>query len=152
MPGTISIPIPSSFKRDVIVVVEDSKPAAITLCGLLGKLNFDVIEFGDGHDAWEWFQKLPINECKRIKAIFSDVSMPKMDGVVLLRKVRTRVEFHGTKFVFCSAIIDPKIVREAISLRSNGYIVKPVMPSVLKKKIDEIFSPQTPATAIKKSS
>lgn len=132
-------PLPSSCAKDVIIVVEDSIVSAVALIGLLKKSGFDVIEFGNGQEAWDWLQALSPKDCAKIKAIFADISMPKMDGIELLRKVRSKLDLRLIKYVFCSAVLDPKIVREAISLNSSGYIVKPVMPSVLKKKLDEIF-------------
>lgn len=132
-------PRPSSLKNEVVLVVEDSIANAVALSGLLKRMSFDVIEFKDGREAWTWLQTMPASECAKIKAIFSDISMPKMDGLELLKKVRTRSDLGGTRFVFVSAVIDPPVVREARSLQSDGYIVKPVMPSVLQKKVDELF-------------
>jgi len=132
-------PKPSSFPSEVVLVVEDSLANSVALAGLLRRLAFGVIDFKDGQEAWEWLEELPSGECSKIKAVFSDISMPKMDGLELLKRVRTRAELRSTKFVFVSAVIDPPVVREARSLSSDGYIVKPVMPSVLQKKIEELF-------------
>lgn len=133
------LPAPSSFKHDLVLVVEDSKANSMAISALLRKLVFDVLEFRDGSDAWDWLKALPAPEAERIKAIFSDVNMPKMNGLELLRHVRTIPALKNTCFVFTSAVIDPPVVREARALNSDGYIVKPVMPSVLQKKLDELF-------------
>ena len=134
-----AIPLPSSFKKDVAVLVEDSRPAALALIALLKQFSFDIIEFNNGLDAWEWLKNLSADEARKIRVIFSDYSMPKMDGIELLRKVRSRREHSSTKFVFCSAIVDPKVIRETMALDCSGYMVKPITPSIMKKKLDEIF-------------
>jgi CheY-like chemotaxis protein len=132
-------PAPSSFKNEVVLVVEDSQPNAAAISGLLKRLAFDVVNFPDGAEAWDWLNGLPATEAEKIKAIFCDVSMPKMNGLELLKHVRSSRHLKLVRFVFCSAVIDPPVVREARSLSSDGYIVKRVMPSVLQKKLDELF-------------
>jgi len=132
-------PAPSSFKNEVVMVVEDSQANTAAISGLLKRLAFDVIDFPDGAEAWNWLKALPAPEAEKIKAIFSDVAMPNMNGLELLKNVRASRHLKLVRFVFCSAVIDPPVVREARSLASDGYLVKPVMPSVLQKKLDELF-------------
>ncbi len=132
-------PAPSSFKNEVVVVVEDSQANTAAISGLLKRLAFDVVDFPDGAQAWDWLKALPATEAAKIKVVFCDVAMPKMNGLELLKLVRASRHLKLVRFVFCSAVIDPPVVREARSLASDGYIVKPIMPSVLQKKLDELF-------------
>lgn len=66
-----------------VLIVDDSKVIRLALNKIL-KNNYIVIQANDGEDAWG---KLSQND--DISAIFSDVSMPVLDGFGLLERVRT---------------------------------------------------------------
>ncbi len=66
-----------------ILIVDDSRLVRMALARNL-KEHFDVIEEGDGESAW---QRLVLDHS--IKAVISDLQMPKLDGAGLLQKVRT---------------------------------------------------------------
>jgi CheY-like chemotaxis protein len=76
----------SSVKSDeFIVVAEDSAPNRTILVLLLKKLGFGVLECEDGSSAWKAMEK---NRDKKVIAVISDMMMPNMDGMELLRRIR----------------------------------------------------------------
>lgn len=134
----------SAIPKDLAFVVEDSAPNSDALALMLRKLDFDVRQFADGQLAWDHLQTLPLVDQSRLKVIFSDIMMPKMDGVELLRKIRSLKTLGQVPFVFCSAVMDPKVVRETQALNSQGYVVKPLTFSLLQKKIAQLFPTRAP--------
>ena len=66
-----------------ILIVDDSRVVRISLIKHL-KEHFEIREEGDGEAAW---QTLVVDHS--IKAVISDLQMPKLNGYELLERVRT---------------------------------------------------------------
>lgn len=69
-------------ERQRILIVDDSRLVRMALVRNL-KDHFDICEEGDGEAAW---QRLLIDPA--IKAVISDLQMPRLDGFGLLQRVR----------------------------------------------------------------
>jgi len=57
--------------------------------------------------------------------VLSDIDMPVMDGLEMLDKVR-RID-SNTLFIIVSTLDAPKYILQALRLKANDYLVKPVM-------------------------
>lgn len=123
-------------KEEFVVVAEDSPPNRTILVLLLKKLGFKVLECEDGELAWSAIEK---NRDKNIVAVISDMMMPNMDGMELLRRVRGDESLAKLPFVFVTAISEKDYIFEAKSLKANGYILKPVTYSRVTQKLQELF-------------
>ncbi len=122
--------------KDTIVVVEDSKPNRDILVQNFKKFGFNVVAFENGKKAWEG---LPQQADKNIVAIFSDIMMPELDGMELLKLVRGDEKLKKIPFVFVSAVLQKEYIIEAAKYGINGYLLKPITASILKDKIREMF-------------
>lgn len=121
---------------ETIVVAEDSAPNRTILVLLLKKLGFNVIECEDGKVAWDAMESA---SDQQIVAVISDMMMPNMDGMELLRKVRASDRFKELPFVFVTAVSEKDYIFEAKSLQVNGYILKPVTYKRVSQKLQELF-------------
>ena len=121
---------------EYIVVAEDSPPNRTILVLLLKKLGFKVLECEDGKIAWDLMQK---SRDKNVVAVISDIMMPNMDGLGLLRKIRNDKQFSELPFVFVTAVSEKDYIFEAKNLGVSGYILKPVTSKRVTQKIQEIF-------------
>jgi len=122
--------------EEYVVVAEDSPPNRTILVLLLKKLGYKVLECEDGEIAWTMMQK---NKDKNIVAVISDMMMPNMDGMELLRRVRGTEGLEKLPFVFVTAISEKDYIYEAKNLKANGYILKPVTYSRVTQKLKELF-------------
>lgn len=122
--------------EEYVVVAEDSPPNRTILVLLLKKLGYKVLECEDGEIAWSMMQK---NKDKNIVAVISDMMMPNMDGMELLRRVRGTEGLEKLPFVFVTAISEKDYIYEAKKLKANGYILKPVTFSRVTLKLKELF-------------
>ncbi|RYZ75411.1 MAG: response regulator [Proteobacteria bacterium] len=121
--------------KDTVIVAEDSDPNRQILVLLLRKLGFNVIECKDGDLAWK-----AMNENRGgIVAVISDLMMPNMDGMELLRKTRNDADFAELPFVLVTAVSDKDYIFEAKNLKVNGYILKPVTYKRVSSKMQELF-------------
>jgi CheY-like chemotaxis protein len=121
---------------DYIVVAEDSGPNRQILCLLLRKLGFATLEFEDGKAAWEALQNVG---GRKIVAVISDLMMPTMDGLELLRRVRNDESMAKLPFVLVTAVSDKDYVFEAKNLEVDGYILKPVTYKRIADKMQALF-------------
>lgn len=126
----------SNSGDEFVIVAEDSPPNRTILVLLLKKLGFQVIECEDGQLAWQALDK---NRDKNVVAVVSDIMMPNMDGMELLRKTRDDGEYSSIPFVFVTAVSEKDYIFEAKNLHANGYILKPVTFQRVAQKMSEIF-------------
>ena len=122
---------------EYIIVAEDSAPNRTILVLLLRKLGFKVFECEDGGVAWKAMQEH--GPSKKIVAIVSDLMMPNMDGLELLRRTRADEKYKDLPFVLVTAVSDKDYIFEAKNLKVNGYILKPVTYKRVASKLQEIF-------------
>ncbi len=125
----------SEEEKERIIVVEDSPPNRKILVHLLEKLNYNVDAFEDGKLAWDFISG---EECKDFVAIISDIMMPNMDGVQLLKNVRES-KYKEKPLVLITAVSDRDYIIEAKKLNVNGYILKPVTFQRVTGKLKELF-------------
>lgn len=130
--------------KETIVIAEDSAPNRKILALLLAKNGYNVLQFEDGQQTWEELQK---NTTDNIVAVISDVMMPNMDGLALLKSCRENDKYKSIPFVLVTAVSDKDYIMQAKELKVNGYILKPVTFQRVAAKLKELF-PQKKFTNI----
>jgi two-component system, chemotaxis family, chemotaxis protein CheY len=114
-----------------IMIVDDQRTTRMLVRTSLRELGYrNVIECGDGEEALRVLGESPA------QLIISDVNMPKMDGLALLKAVRAKDELKATPFIMLTGRGDVALVKEAIQIGVNGYLVKPFNLSALKQKVE----------------
>lgn len=73
-----------------------------------------------------------------IKVVLSDINMPGMTGLELLRTIKT--EFKGTKVMMVSAYGDDSNYNTAREFGADDFLTKPVDFSLLKEKLERLAS------------
>jgi CheY-like chemotaxis protein len=87
--NAISLPDSSTrAARPTVLIVDDSRLMRVAIKKIL-KDEFELIEAVDGEDAWSRLMEDPAIAC-----IFSDLSMPNLDGYGLLARVRGSDDAH----------------------------------------------------------
>ncbi len=99
----------------------------------LVKLDF---AFG-GDQALDFLRML---ESRDVVLVLSDINMPGMTGLELLRTIKT--EFAGLKVMMVSAYGDDNNYNSAKLFGADDFVTKPVNFTVLKEKIEKL----TPST------
>ncbi len=114
-----------------ILLVDDSVTMRrIQKTQIMGLGVNDIIEAGDGEEA---FGKLQSN--MPIDLVLLDWNMPVMDGITLLRKIRSDDTYKQVKVIMCTSESEKTRVVEALKAGANNYIVKPFNPEALKEKL-----------------
>lgn len=88
----------------------------------------EIYEAGNGEEAISLIQKY------RPEIIFSDMKMPKMDGVLLLEWIRENQS--SSKTVVVTGYDDYHYMRKAIHFGSYDYLLKPIDPEMLNHTLE----------------
>jgi DNA-binding NarL/FixJ family response regulator len=120
----------------VKVLVVDDDPIMRRLVVRLASRHPDVVirEAEHGVDA------LAQIESERPDLVFTDVTMPYLDGVGLLEALRASAACRDLPVVAVSAIADKSLVLRMIDLGIEGYLLKPLDPATAAARFDDIMS------------
>jgi DNA-binding NtrC family response regulator len=101
-----------------ILIVDDEEPARQGLTALLARWGYDVDEAGDGQEA------LAKAAAGLPSVVLSDLVMPKMDGLELLRALKSDVPFASVILLTGQGSIDTAVT--AMREGAYDYLTKPV--------------------------
>ena len=120
------------MKKVKVLIVDDSSvmrkivERSLRLAGL----DLEVVLGADnGADA------LPLVEQNTLDMIFSDINMPKMDGLEFVRRLQKIESAQGVPVVMITTEGSQSCVMEALSLGAQGYIRKPFTADQVKERI-----------------
>lgn len=112
-----------------ILVVEDEELIREGIKEYLENFNYTVYTAKDGIEALERFNNLDIH------LILLDINLPKMNGIEVLKRVRTK---SSVPVLILTAFNDDDTKIKAFSSLCDGYIEKPFSLPVLAARIDAI--------------
>jgi len=122
----------TNMRRVHILVVEDEPFQQRMLRDVLKYLNFrGIMEADEGAAA------ISLLEEEQFDLILSDIEMPGMNGLELLRHIRigkTQAP-RDTSFIILTSHSDTEVLGAAMALDVNGFIVKPFKTGVILDKI-----------------
>lgn len=127
---------PAATERDTIIIAEDSPPNRKILAHLLEKLGFHVVACENGQVAWDAVKS---GSHKRLVCIISDIMMPTMDGLALLKAVRGDENYKKLPVILVTAVSEKDYIVQAKENNVNGYILKPVTFQRVTTKLQELF-------------
>lgn len=117
-----------------ILIVDDFLTMRRIVRTLLKQLGYEnVTEAEDGEQA---HVKL---KAGGFDFVVSDWNMPNLDGLGLIKRVRSDPELKDLPFLMVTAEAEKEKVIEAIKAGVNNYIVKPFTAEILKGKIEKVF-------------
>lgn len=117
------------LKNITILIVEDNQNDLDILVGALNRYFNKILTANNGLDALKIYK-----ENNEIDIIISDIEMPKMNGLELLKSIRFTDIY--TPFIIISAKIESEILMEAINLNVSSYVLKPIDIKTIIEKID----------------
>jgi two-component system chemotaxis response regulator CheY len=116
------------------LIVEDSPMMRQLLVFALGRLdNLRVTEATDGIDG---VRKLAAG---RFDLILTDINMPVMDGLKLVKRVRSDAVHKDTPIIVITTEGSQEDRQRALSLGANAYIVKPIQAPQVIAKVKELL-------------
>ena len=116
------------------LVVDDFTTMRRIVRNLLKELGFtNVDEAEDGQDA---LNKL---NAGKFDFVISDWNMPNMDGLALLKTLRSEERFSHLPVLMVTAEAKKENIIAAAQAGASGYVVKPFTAAILEEKLNKIF-------------
>ena len=116
----------------LIMTVDDSASVRQMVSFTLKGAGYEVLEAVDGQDALAKLQG------KRIQMMITDLNMPNMDGIELIRAVRADSAHKFTPIVLLTTESQDGKKKEGKAAGATGWIVKPFKPEQLLAVIKKV--------------
>jgi len=135
--------VSQDYKHKKILIVDDTAFMRAGLIKILIELGFskdNLRQCEDGNIAVDQLRKDDVV----FDLILSDWNMPNMNGLELLKHVRSSGGKTATlPFVLITTVSEKEKVIEAINYKVTGYLLKPVASTALEENLRRIFGGDT---------
>ena len=115
-----------------IVAVDDSQTMRDMVSFTLKKAGYDVEEAGDGQQA------LNALKGKAVDLVITDINMPNMDGISLVKALRADPAHKSTPILILTTESDTARKDEGRAAGATGWIVKPFNPEKLLQVVGKV--------------
>jgi two-component system chemotaxis response regulator CheY len=115
-----------------ILTVDDSPSIRQMIKVVLGPAGHTVHEAGDGA------QGLEKAKASKMDLVITDLNMPVMNGLELIKALRTVPIMTGVPIVFLTTESDESIKAQAKSAGATGWITKPFKPEQLLSVVGKL--------------
>jgi two-component system chemotaxis response regulator CheY len=114
------------------LTVDDSKTMREMVSFTLKSAGYDVIEAEDGKQA------LDVLGAKTADVIITDLNMPNMNGLELIRALRAHPKYKMTPILMLTTEGDSTKKVEGKDAGATGWIVKPFQPEKLVAVVEKV--------------
>ncbi|HUC63807.1 MAG TPA: response regulator [Stellaceae bacterium] len=108
-----------------VMAVDDSKTMRDMVSFTLRNAGFQVTEAEDGQKALTALRSMQVD------LVITDLNMPNMDGVSLIRNLRADPRYRAVPILMLTTESDPSKKAEGRAAGATGWIVKPFDPEKL---------------------
>jgi DNA-binding response OmpR family regulator len=115
-----------------ILIVEDEIDLRNTYERILRRLNFDVIAVERANEG------LRVAESRPIRLAITDLRLPDMDGIALIRALRACAD--PPPIIVASGLDSGATRRAALEAGATAYLTKPFSVATLTAKVQEVLS------------
>ncbi|HYM10589.1 MAG TPA: response regulator [Bryobacterales bacterium] len=120
-----------------VLIVDDSAVMRKILERSLRQTQIAIATVTEASDGVDALQQLAADPA--IQVVFSDLSMPKMDGLEFLRRIKSTDRLKSLPVVIVTSEGTESKVMQAISLGAAGYIRKPFTPLQIQEALYKLF-------------
>lgn len=116
-----------------VLIVDDSVSIREVISFTLENAGYNVFVAEDGKNA------LKILETNVVDLIITDLYMPEMDGIELVKKIKEKPENSKIPILFLSTESQMNKKMEAKEAGATGWIIKPFVPAKLLAAINKVL-------------
>ncbi len=116
-----------------ILIVDDSESIREVVIFTLENAGYTVSSAVDGQDALKHLNG------QHLDMILTDLHMPNMDGIGLIKEVRKLDKYKYIPILYLTTESQQSIKNEARQAGATGWIIKPFMPEKLIAAIGKII-------------
>ncbi len=115
--------------RATCLIVDDEAPLRQVLMHLMRGDGFACAEAANGRDALEYLAD------HRVTLVISDLRMPHVDGIELLREIRGR--YPDTAVVMITAVADVDVAVKCLAIGAMDYLTKPFHLEEVRARVSQ---------------
>jgi two-component system chemotaxis response regulator CheY len=116
-----------------ILIVDDSESIREVVSFTLENEGYNVLIAVDGTDALRFLDGTPID------LIITDLHMPEMDGITLIKEVRKMPAYQRIPILFLTTESQAAKKMEAKDAGATGWIIKPFVPAKLIAALNKVL-------------
>jgi len=118
--------------KRTVLTVDDSRTMREMVAFTLKGAGYDVLEAEDGRDG------LSVAQRNRVDLVITDLNMPEMDGLSLIRALRATPTYRTTPILMLTTEADQAKKMEGKNAGATGWIVKPFSPDRLIQVVKQV--------------
>ena len=118
-----------------ILIVDDSASLRQVVKLALSGAGYEVIEACDGVDA---LGKL---DGRKIHLIISDVNMPNMDGITMVKEVKLKPDYKFTPIIMLTTESQEEKKAQGQAAGARAWVVKPFQPAQMLAAVSKLIAP-----------
>jgi len=122
--------------RPRILIVDDDPHLKETLSLWLAKYDCEILTAEHGDQALGILRSEPA-----VDLVLTDFMMPEVNGIELLRMVKSSPELFGVKIVLMSNNADPEFRKRAADLGAVDFLLKTSGAKAISERVAAILSP-----------
>ncbi|MEO8597507.1 MAG: response regulator [Candidatus Solibacter sp.] len=123
-----------------VLIVEDSENSAAMLeIAFLGIPGIHVLTTPSALEAL----RILDGRGGVVRALVTDLNMPRMDGFELIRRVRSDQKLSGMPIIVVSADTDPATPERIAALGVQAFFPKPFSPALIRRKLEQLLDGRT---------
>lgn len=120
---------PDGVTRPVALIVDDDPAVRASLAAVIEAEGYEVERAGNGRQA------LKIAMQRRPRLVVTDLIMPEMDGLALVRALRETRAGRAMYVILLASLENEDHLVEAFSAGADDYVCKPVVSRVLAARL-----------------
>lgn len=117
----------------LIMTADDSASIRQMVSFTLKQAGYEVVTAEDGQDALDKLKEAAAN------MLITDLNMPNMDGIELIRQVRQTPAFKFMPIIMLTTESQAAKKQEAKAAGASGWIVKPFKPDQLVGVVKKVL-------------
>jgi two-component system, chemotaxis family, chemotaxis protein CheY len=116
-----------------ILIVDDSSSVRTVARMALREKGYEVVEAGNGQEA------LKVLQSDRCHLVISDVNMPVMDGISLLKEIKANPNYKFTPVIMLTTEAGEDKKQEGRAAGAKAWITKPFQPQLLVDAVAKLI-------------
>lgn len=117
-----------------ILVADDSRTVRTMVRGALEADNYYLVEVPDGRAALEASASLDAD------LVITDVNMPEMDGLTLVKELRSRPAYRFTPILVLTTESGDDMKQRGREAGATGWLVKPFDAARLRQTVAQVLA------------
>jgi CheY-like chemotaxis protein len=120
-----------------VLIVEDSENSAAMLeLAFLGIPDLQVMQVPSAIEAL----RILDGDNTRVRAVVTDLNMPRMDGFELIRRIRNDQRLRSTPIIVISGDTDPDTPGRVAALGVDAFFSKPFSPAQVRRTLEQLLN------------